>query len=77
MNSIRRPRRRPRIGSVNFKSLWWVLTREAVIRVAYPAVMNTPSEDRARATCVGHETADIRRLGEAILRARPERREWP
>lgn len=33
MNSIRRPRRRPRVESVSFRTLWWVLVREAVHRM--------------------------------------------
>lgn len=35
MNSIRRARRRPRRESVNFRSLWWCLTRMACWHVIH------------------------------------------
>jgi hypothetical protein len=31
MNSIRRRRRRPRKLSVNFRTLWWIVQREAAL----------------------------------------------
>lgn len=33
MNSIRRPRRRPRVDSVNWRTFGWVLIREAATNV--------------------------------------------
>lgn len=36
MNSITSPRSRPRARSVNFRALWWVVTREAVAEVLWP-----------------------------------------
>jgi len=36
MNSIRRPRRRPRVRSVSFRTFAWLLVREAYLRVWYP-----------------------------------------
>jgi len=33
MNSIRRPRRRPRARSVSFKTFGWLLVREAFLRI--------------------------------------------
>jgi len=77
MNSIRRPRRRPRVQSVNFRTLWWVLLREAVLRVAYPSSIGAASEGSARNSCSSSDSARIRWLGEHILLARPERRYFP
>lgn len=33
MNSIRRPRRRPRVTSVNFRTLWWLVAFEAAYQI--------------------------------------------
>lgn len=45
-NTIRRPRRRPRVKSVNFRALWWLVRWEAcwaVWRVhAVPWLLDTP-----------------------------------
>ena len=32
-NTIRQPRKRPRRTSVNFRSLWWLLAREAAWQI--------------------------------------------
>jgi hypothetical protein len=77
MNSTRRRRSRPRVHSVNFRSLWWVLLREAVLRVAYPSSMGAASEGQARQTCTSRESWKLRAVGEYLLRVRPERRFFP
>lgn len=77
MNSVRRPRRRPRDRSVNFRTLWWVLLREAAVRVCYRRSMGTGAEHQARLACSGRESAVIRKITEGILRERPERRYFP
>lgn len=77
MNSIRRPRRRPRIGSVNFRTLWWVLTREAVLRIAYPLSLGAPTERQARQACSGNDTQRVAQFGREIIKLKPERQWWP
>ncbi len=44
MNTIQRPRRRPRVRSVNFRALWWLVVREAAWCVAcrHPALHSWP-----------------------------------
>jgi hypothetical protein len=34
MNTLRQPRQRPRVESVNFRTLWWLLRRESYYVVA-------------------------------------------
>lgn len=43
MNTIRRPRRRPRVRSVNFRTLWWLLKREAALCIMQPARARFPN----------------------------------
>jgi hypothetical protein len=33
MNSVRKPRARPRIRSINFRVFFWLLTREAALQI--------------------------------------------
>ena len=33
MNTIRRPRRRPRVDSLNFRTCWWLIAYEAAYQV--------------------------------------------
>lgn len=54
-NSIRAPRRRPRIDSINFGSLRWILEREVALRVLYPHAIGQRHEPRVR-----RELADAR-----------------
>ncbi len=35
-NTIRRPRTRPRVASVNFRSLWWAMRMQAVVQIRFP-----------------------------------------
>jgi len=77
MNSIRRPRRRPRGQSVNFRSLWWVVLREAALRVCYRSSIGTAADVQARLACSGRESARIAQIAWAIIRERPERRFFP
>ena len=41
MNSITRPRRRPRKQSVNFRSIYWLVRMEAAVEIYYGGWMNT------------------------------------
>jgi len=42
MNSIKRPRRRPRVRSVSFHTFGWLLVREAYMRVFFPETAEQP-----------------------------------
>jgi hypothetical protein len=77
MNTIHRRRQRPRDRSVNFRSLWWVVLREAALRIAYPASLGAASEPQARVACTVKRSALVREVCGAIIAARPERRYWP
>jgi hypothetical protein len=76
MNTLDRPRKRPRKLSVNFRTLWWLLVREAFVRVYY----RTESS-----RCYQHQLDAVRSsethrlIGRAsqILRYQPERRYYP
>lgn len=35
-NSIRRPRKRPRVTSCNFRALWWLVRMEAAFLIRCP-----------------------------------------
>lgn len=48
MNSINGPRRHPRRRSFNLRTFFWVLQREAALRVLYPASMEKEQERFAR-----------------------------
>jgi hypothetical protein len=76
MNTIRRPRARPRVRSVNFRTLWWLLVREAYVQImwapAHPVDTAWPRSHMARRT-----TWWLRRNGEAHLREYPGRRYRP
>jgi len=39
-NTIRRPRKRPRVRSMNFRSLWWLIQREAAARIIDPQAVH-------------------------------------
>lgn len=48
MNSIRQPRRRPRVTSVNFRTLWWLVRCEAAYHVdhAWFSTLRFPPRSR-------------------------------
>ncbi len=75
-NTIRHPRKRPRVKSVNFRSLWWLITREAAWLVMSGSE-GRPGTRYTRRGFAGSETYYAVRLAEALLRYRPERRYIP
>lgn len=75
MAGLRR-RRRPRVESVNYRRLWWVLTREAALRICHGSSLGTPSERHARLYCSSPDTAALVGIVGLLLIARPERRWW-
>ena len=76
MNSIRRPRNRPRVKSVNFRSLWWLVTLEAAFNIRWP---DLPAEQAAhlRETLAGAHTNEVRQRAELVLHFNEARRYYP
>lgn len=83
--SSSRRRRRARDRSACFRSLWWLLTREAALRVlpydratsAEAVASVTPFARRVRAIFAKLDTYQLRRRSLRRLAREPERREWP
>ncbi len=73
MNSLRRPRRRPRQSSVNFRVLGWLLVREGALRVCMAPAVGT-SVTVWRRFLAERRPASIVRLVGSVLRRYPERR---
>ncbi len=76
MNSIRRPRSRPRVQSCNFHSLWWLVTREACWQILCRHASYTDTPWTRRAFAQG-QTFYVRALAERCLYHHPERRLIP
>lgn len=77
MNSIRRPRRRPRVDSMNFRTFFWVLLREAALRIAYPSSLGAISERAARVECSDRSSTRIASVCTAVIKQQPHRRYFP
>lgn len=76
MNTIRRPRKRPRKSSVSFRTFGWLLVREAYLRIFYrrgPLHFSTPAL-REVADTPAHV---LRRRAEYVIRIYAERRYFP
>jgi len=69
MNCLRRARSRPRVRSFNFRSLWWVLIREALLHE-----LGSEQESRPgswyRGALARYDDAKIRRNFEKLRRMR-------
>lgn len=77
MNTIRRRRRRPRVDSVNFRTVWWVLQHEAALRILHPTAVGSTWEPHAREYLSHIDSRHLRRAVASVLRVRNERRWWP
>lgn len=76
MNSIRRPRKRPRVRSVSFRVLGWLLVREAYVRIHRGRPLDV--DDRAsRRTIMKIHTHVLRRSAERIMVVNDARRYYP
>lgn len=71
MNTIRRPRKRPRKKSANFRALWWVLTREAVVTLVLSWGDMWSREQQWRRYLAGCSTHRVRAIGARYLQAGP------
>lgn len=74
MNSLRKPRKRPRKNSVNFDTLWWLLAHEAAVYVLFNHSAGGPFDRAARAQLCSVPTAALRRRVQLRLNWRPDRR---
>jgi hypothetical protein len=70
-------RRSPRIGSLTFRRLWWVLVRETALRVLYPWVAESSRDVHQRAFLSRSRTDHIRLAVERALASAPERALFP
>lgn len=50
MMPIRKVRARPRVTSINWRSLWWLVSREAAMQTLYDDLLGGPQELAARNT---------------------------
>lgn len=76
MAGINRSARRRR--SVNLRRLWWVLTREAVLNIAFRDEIGLGNDRPARQLLSCQWDYAVLRLGDEALRLHPERRYyWP
>jgi len=74
VNTIRKPRKRPRDKSISFRTFWWVLQREAFMRITDFAAP-TAFTDRLRRRALCDRTARwVRDVAESFMRQNPERR---
>lgn len=77
MAPIARPRLRPRKRSVNFRPLWWVVTREAALHVLFPEWWADEPESAPRRWLARTDTYTIRRGASALLRRHLGPQFWP
>ena len=76
MNTIRRPRKRPRKRSVNLRTLGWLLIREAYTCITFRASAPAHSFTR-RYIAEAHTTAQLDRWAAELIRREPSRRYYP
>ncbi len=76
MNTISRPRKRPRRRSCNFRSLWWLVRMEAMVRITWPYMAEMP-DPLARRLLLSRPPST--RLGRAyrVLELNDSRRYYP
>jgi len=72
-----RARRRPRRTSVNFRRLYWVLLREAALRVLAPELVDAPHWPELRHLLARQRSHHVLHVARLLLYHRPERRAWP
>lgn len=75
-NTIRKPRKRPRVKSCSFLALGWLIRHEAAFRILNP---NPPgwAERGSRARWSRIETQDIERTAQRLIKQFPKRRYYP
>ncbi|OLC20191.1 MAG: hypothetical protein AUH33_04160 [Chloroflexi bacterium 13_1_40CM_68_21] len=77
MNSIRRPRARPRVLSYSFRTLAWVLTREAALNVLVPEEAFSNHRRYWQRWMLRHGTDRVRAKAENYIAWTPRLRFYP
>lgn len=75
-NTIRRPRKRPRVRSCSFRTLGWLIRREAAYRIYRKCYVATPRAKLREWVC-SVETTQLQRGVLVLLREDPTRRYYP
>ncbi len=75
MNTIRRPRKRPRVKSVSFKTLWWLVVREAAALVWFGPRRSRASRNELESLLL-YPTYALKCRTRSIIEQHPERRYW-
>ena len=76
-NSIGRPRRRPRVASINWRSFAWLLPRVAVERMIEERADARELAMAWRRWLARSQTYAVHRFGETLLRQHPDWRIRP
>lgn len=74
MTPVRRPRRRPRVRSLSWKILGWVLVREAALRVLWPTYEQWGGSTAARQWLCRMRTDHVREVFSTFVNRYPDRR---
>mgnify|MGYP001595922510 FL=1 len=74
--SVRR-RRRPRVRSVSFHTLWWLVRREAVLRILYPRLLAQALPDTWLRKEVLVQWRRRHRAADRVLAVNPPRKMYP
>jgi len=70
-------RKRPRVKSYRLRGLWWVVLREAALRICVGEMMSPAADAPLRRLFAASHTSDIRRHVNRSLLRDPARRVWP
>jgi hypothetical protein len=76
MNSIRRPRARPRVRSVSFRTFAWLLVREGYCRIIFRCAGNE-LDPVYKPEVMHSQPWHLHRHAQRILARYPNRREYP
>ena len=74
MNSIRRPRMRPRVRSTNWRTFAWLVEREAYLRIVNAVPHCAYCEKDQRQYVARARPDGMRRASTNLLKVYPERR---
>lgn len=76
MNTIRRPRKRPRKSSVSFRTFGWLVIRQVALHVLWGPLADEDS-DGYRRWLARASTDAVRRAVCGVLEREPNRRYYP
>lgn len=70
-------RRRPRLRSVNWRRVFYLVRLEAALHVMFPAPLGPESERLCRLQILDTEPRNLAATVDKLLRYEPRRRYWP